>query len=184
MIHSLAEVQTNKIGKNTYVWQYSIILSEAVIGDNCNINCHTFIENDVKIGNNVTIKSGVYLWDGIQIADNVFVGPNVTFTNDERPRSKQYPSEFKKIKIENNASIGAGAIVLGGVVIGAFSMIGAGALVTKNVPCRALVVGTPAKITGWLNEDGTKMEKKNEYFVDNFENKWIVEDNVLRKAKI
>ena len=182
MIHSLADVQTCKIGKNTFVWQYSIILAGVVIGDNCNINCHTFIENDVQIGSNVTIKSGVYLWDGINISDNVFVGPNVTFTNDERPRSKRYPSIFKKIKVDNNASIGAGAIILGGVTIGAFSMIGAGALVTRDVPERALVVGSPARITAWLNEDGTKMIKNSEHYIDNRGNKWDVKKDKLLKV--
>lgn len=181
MIHTLADVQTKKIGNDTYVWQYAIILSGAIIGDNCNINCHTFIENDVKIGNNVTIKSGVYLWDGLDIDNNVFIGPNVTFTNDERPRSKQYPSEFKRIKIEKNASIGAGSIILGGVTIGEFSMIGAGALVTKNVPSRALVVGSPARIVGWINEDGTKMQNNEENYVDHLGNKWIVVDGELIK---
>lgn len=181
MIHSLADVQTQKIGKNTYVWQYSIVLSGATIGENCNVNCHTFIENDVKLGNNVTIKSGVYLWDGIEIEDDVFVGPNVTFTNDERPRSKRYPIDFKKIKIRKNASIGAGSIILGGVTIGEYSMVGAGALVTKNVASRSLVVGTPAKIVGWLNDDGTKMEKIGEQFIDSLGEKWIVEKDQLIK---
>ncbi len=183
MIHLLADVQTKQIGTDTNIWQFSIILAGAVIGDSCNINCHTFIENDVKIANNVTIKSGVYLWDGIEIEDNVFVGPNVTFTNDERPRSKQYPVEFKRIKIKKNASIGAAAVILGGVEIGEYAMIGAGALVTKNVPARALVIGSPSKIVGWLNCDGSKMQKENNYFIDNFNNKWIVENNELKKYK-
>lgn len=181
MIHFLADVQSKNIGKNTFVWQYSIILSGAKIGDNCNINCHTFIENDVKIGNEVTIKSGVYLWDGIVIEDYVFIGPNVTFTNDAKPRSKQYPDTFNKSLIKKNASIGAGAIILGGVTIGEFAMIGAGALVTKSVPSRALVVGSPAKIIAWLNDDGTKMEMKENYFVDNSGNSWYVENEELKQ---
>lgn len=182
MIHNSADVQTKNIGSDTYVWQFSIILGGAIIGNSCNINCHVFIENDVKIGNNVTIKSGVYLWDGIEIEDSVFVGPNVTFTNDERPRSKQYPQEFKRTKIEKNASIGAASIILGGVIIGEYAMVGAGALVTKNIPSRALVVGSPAKIVGWLNCDGTKMEEKENYFMDNLGNKWIVENNELKQV--
>lgn len=182
MIHPLADVQTIEIGENTSVWQFSIILSGAKIGANCNINCHTFIENDVEIGDNVTVKSGVYLWDGIEVEDNVFIGPNVTFTNDERPRSKQYPTEFKKIKVQKNASIGAASIILGGVIIGQYAMIGAGALVTKNVPARALVVGSPAQVVGWLNEDGTKMKKIEETFCDNLGAKWVVEKGELIKA--
>lgn len=182
MIHPLADVQSTDIGLGTFIWQYAVVLEKAIIGDNCNINCHTFIENDVKIGNNVTIKSGVYLWDGIDIDENVFIGPNVTFTNDERPRSKQYPEEFKRIKILKNASIGAGAIILGGVVLGEFSMIGAGALITKNVPARALVVGSPGKIVGWLNDDGTKMIAiDDDSFMDIRGEKWIVKNNKLEK---
>jgi len=93
MIHALADVQSKNIGKNTQIWQFSVILKNARIGENCNINCHTFIENDVIIGNNVTIKSGVYLWDGIIIDDDVFIGPNATFINNPNVRSKQYPEK-------------------------------------------------------------------------------------------
>lgn len=108
MIHTLADVQTQAIGSDTKIWQFTVVLPSAVIGDNCNICSHVFIENDVVIGNNVTIKNGVQLWDGLRIADNVFIGPNVTFTNDKLPRSKQYPKQFPKINIDKNASIGGG----------------------------------------------------------------------------
>ena len=94
MIHPLSDVHSNNIGNGTKVWQFSVILAGAKIGDNCNICAHTFIENEVIIGNNVTIKSGVYLWDGIVVHDDVFIGPNATFTNDKKPRSKQYPDQF------------------------------------------------------------------------------------------
>jgi UDP-2-acetamido-3-amino-2,3-dideoxy-glucuronate N-acetyltransferase len=181
MIHPLSDVQCENIGVNTTIWQYTIILKNAVIGRNCNINCHVFIENDVVIGDNVTVKSGVYLWDGICIEDNVFIGPNVTFTNDKTPRSRQYPSEFQKTTIRRNASIGAGTIVLGGIEIGEYAMTGAGALVTQNIPPRALLVGSPARIMGWLNEDGTKMIPEKDYFLDKDRNKWKVENNSLMK---
>jgi len=149
MIHPTAEVQTKKIGANTSVWQFSVILEEAVIGENCNINCHTFIESDVVIGNNCTIKSGVFLWEGIRLGDNVFIGPNATFVNDKFPKSKVYPHEFQKTIINDNASIGANATILGGLSIGKGALIGAGAVVTKDVPDFAIVVGNPAKIIGW-----------------------------------
>jgi UDP-2-acetamido-3-amino-2,3-dideoxy-glucuronate N-acetyltransferase len=145
MIHPLSDVQSKQIGQNTSVWQYAVILSGAVIGDNCNINCHTFIENDVKVGNNVTVKSGVFLWDGIVIEDNVFIGPNVTFVNDKFPRSKQYPEEFQKTVIKKGASLGANATILGGITVGENAMIGAGAVVTKDIPANTLWVGNPAK---------------------------------------
>lgn len=145
MIHSTAEVQSDNIGTDSVIWQHCVILKNAVIGNNCNINAFCFIENEVVLGNNVTIKSGVYLWDGIKIDDNVFIGPNVTFTNDKYPRSKQYPSNFDKIIIKKGASVGAGSIILGGVTIGENALIGAGSVVTKNIPENELWVGNPAK---------------------------------------
>ena len=150
-IHELANVLSKRIGKHTKIWKFSVILENAFIGENCNINCHTFIENDVIIGNNVTIKSGVYLWDGVRIEDNVFIGPNVTFVNDKYPRSKQYLKEFPKTLIKKGASIGANATILDGITIGEYALIGAGSVVTSNVPDYALVYGNPAKIKGWMD---------------------------------
>ncbi len=145
MIHKLADVQSDNIGENTKVWQFAVILKNAIIGSNCNINCHTFIENDVIIGDNVTIKSGVFLWDGITLENNVFVGPNVTFTNDKYPKSKQYPEQFQKITVREGASIGANATILGGVTIGSNSLVGAGSVVNKSIPENEVWVGNPAK---------------------------------------
>jgi UDP-2-acetamido-3-amino-2,3-dideoxy-glucuronate N-acetyltransferase len=157
MIHSKADVQTIDIGSNTSVWQFAVILKGAKIGANCNINCHTFIENDVVIGSNVTIKAGVYLWDGISIKDNVFVGPNATFTNDKYPRSKQYPESFQRTTLEKGCSIGANATILGGITIGEYAIIGAGSVVTKDVPAYALVRGNPAKVVAIIDEKGKKL---------------------------
>lgn len=145
LIHPLADVKTNSIGEQTKIWQFTVVLANAKIGKNCNINCHCFIENDVIIGNNVTLKSGVYLWDGLRVGDNVFIGPNVTFINDKYPHSKQYPTEFLKTVIEDNVSIGAGSIILGGIKLGYGCMIGAGSVVTKNIPPKTLWFGNPAK---------------------------------------
>ena len=144
-IHQLADVQSNTIGEDTTVWQFCVILKNARIGSNCNINCNVFIENDVLIGDNVTIKPGVQIWDGITIEDNVFIGPNVTFTNDRYPKSKQYPAEFQQTIIQNGASIGANATILGGIKIGENALIGAGSVVTKNVPANELWIGNPAR---------------------------------------
>ncbi|HEY5464532.1 MAG TPA: acyltransferase [Hanamia sp.] len=144
-IHPLADVQSSQIGEGTTVWQFAVILPKAVIGKNCNINCHTFIENDVIIGDRVTIKSGVYIWDGIRIEDDVFVGPNATFVNDKYPRSKKYPEKFQTIKIGRGASIGANATILGGIEIGNNAMIGAGSVVLKNIPANTVWAGNPAK---------------------------------------
>jgi len=147
-IHEKAEVQTRSIGVETKVWQYSIILAGAKIGSNCNINAHCFIENDVVIGNNVTVKCGVQLWDGITIEDDVFIGPNVTFTNDKYPRSKVYPQEFLRTTIKKKAAIGANATILCGITVGENAMIGAGSVITKDVPAGELWYGNPAKSHG------------------------------------
>ena len=145
-IHSLADVAKCTIGKDTTIWQFVVILKGAAIGENCNICAHTLIEGDVIIGDRVTVKSGVYLWDGIRIEDDVFIGPNATFTNDKEPVSKKYPEEFIATRIKRGASIGANSTILPGITVGQFSMIGAGAVVTKDVPDNAVVVGNPAKV--------------------------------------
>lgn len=158
-IHNLSDVQSTSIGDNTRIWQYVVILKDAQIGCNCNICAHTFIENDVIIGDNVTIKCGVYLWDGITIESNVQLGPNVTFTNDKYPRAKQ-AFELKRTYVRENASIGAGAILLCGIEIGANAMIGAGAVVTKDVPPFTLWVGNPAKQAGFVTKEGKVLSLK------------------------
>jgi len=158
-IHEMADVQSVNIGDGTRIWQYSIVLKDAKIGRDCNICALSFIENDVLIGNNVTIKNGVYLWDGISVGDNVFIGSNVTFTNDKYPRSKQQ-FELKKTSINANASIGAGAIILCGIEIGTYAMIGAGAVVPKNVPPFTLWVGNPAKQIGFVTKEGKVLSLK------------------------
>lgn len=157
-IHQLADVQSENIGENTFVWQYCVILKNAVIGKNCNINCQVFIENDVIVGDNVTIKPGVQIWDGIRIKDDVFIGPNVTFTNDLVPRSKQYPESFLETIIEKGASIGANATIIAGNKIGKFAMIGAGSVVTKDIPNFGLVYGNPAKLKGYITPSGELLD--------------------------
>lgn len=152
-IHQLSDVQSSTIGAGTRIWQYSVILPNAQIGRNCNICAHTFIENEVVIGNNVTIKSGVYLWDGTVIEDGAFIGPNATFTNDKVPRSKAYPANFDGPRIKRGASIGANATLLPGVTIGEYAMVGAGAVVTTDVPPFAVVIGNPARIVRFLEQD-------------------------------
>ena len=150
-VHALADVQTLHIGLRTRVWQFVVILPGAAIGADCNICSHCFVENDVVVGDRVTVKSGVQLWDGVRLEDDVFVGPNVTFTNDPFPRSRVYPGEFPKTLVRAGASIGGGATILPGVEIGAMAMVGAGAVVTKDVPERGIVVGNPARIIGYVD---------------------------------
>jgi len=170
MIHPLADVQSVHIGEDTNIWQFSVVLKDAIIGNNCNICAHTFIENDVQIGNNVTIKNGVYIWDGIRIEDNVFVGPSVVFSNNLRPRSKQHIKPPITI-IKKGASLGSGTIILPGVTVGEYSMTGIGSVITKNIPAYALVYGNPARVMGWVDEQGRKLSS----FADNI---LISEDGV------
>ncbi len=156
--HPLSDVQAKNIGDDTMIWQFVVVLPNAKIGKNCNINCQVFIENDVKIGNNVTIKSGVQVWDGVTIEDNVFVGPNVTFTNDLVPRSKQHLEEFRKTIIKKGASIGANATILSGIEIGKYALIGAGSVITKSIPANTLWYGNPAIQKGYVTNDGNVLD--------------------------
>lgn len=149
-IHKLADVSSCDIGENTKIWQFVVVLKGAKIGANCNICAHTLIEGDVEIGDNVTVKSGVYIWDGARIEDDVFIGPNATLTNDSMPRSKQYPESFSGITLKKGCSIGANATLLPGITIGQGSMVGAGSVVTKNIPDHAIVVGNPAEIIRYI----------------------------------
>lgn len=141
MIHPLSDVQTKNIGENTNIWQFCVVLPGAQIGAGCNICSHCFIENDVIIGNNVTVKCGVQLWDGMRIEDDVFIGPNVTFCNDKYPKSKNKNFKLEPVIIKKGASIGANATILPEVTIGENALIGAGAIVTKNVDRNEKVIG-------------------------------------------
>ena len=145
MIHQLSDCKA-KISDNTNIWQFCVIFPKAKIGENCNIYANVLIENDVVVGNNVTVKSGVQLWDGITVEDNVFIGPNATFTNDLYPRSKNPDWELKRTIIKKGASIGANATILCGITIGENAMIGAGSVVTKDVPAGEVWAGNPAQL--------------------------------------
>ena len=152
MIHPFSDCQNKNIPDSTNVWQYCVVLPGAQIGENCNICSHCFIENEVTIGNNVTIKSGVQIWDGITIEDDVFIGANVSFTNDKYPRSKNTNWELLTTIIKKGASIGAGATILPGLIIGENAVIGAGSVVTKDVPANVVCLGNPAKVIRELLE--------------------------------
>ncbi len=144
MIHSAADIQSKSIGENTSIWQYVVILEKAVIGSNCNICSHCFIENCVRIGDRVTIKCGVQLWDGITVEDDVFIGPNATFTNDKYPRSKFYKTPAETL-IKKGASIGANASIQCGITVGENAIVGMGAVVLTDVSPNTVVVGNPAR---------------------------------------
>ncbi len=148
--HPQALVESERVGRGTRVWAFAHVLPGAVIGEDCNVCDHTFIENDVVVGNRVTVKCGVQLWDGVRLEDDVFVGPNATFTNDPFPRSRQHLAAHPRTVIREGASIGANATILCGLTVGRRAMVGAGAVVTRSVPPHAVVVGNPARIVRYV----------------------------------
>lgn len=151
--HPAAIVETDRIGTGTSIWAFAHILPGATIGNDCNFCDHTFVENDVVVGNNVTVKCGVQLWDGVRLEDDVFVGPNATFTNDPFPRSGRQPDKYSETLVRHGASIGANATILPGLTIGQNAIVGAGAVVTKDVPPNAIVRGNPAQLVGYSAPD-------------------------------
>lgn len=157
-VHSQAIVETKKIGEGTTIWAYVHILQGAIIGKNCNICDHCFIENKVIIGDNVTIKCGVYLWDGITIENSVFIGPAVTFSNDLYPRSKNSNYSQQKTLLQVGSSIGSNSTILPGVTIGKYALVGAGSVVTKNVENFTIIYGNPAKKQGYICVCGKKLK--------------------------
>ena len=160
MIHPSADCKNSNIPESTNIWQFCVVFPDCKIGENCNICANVLIENDVVIGNNVTIKSGVQLWDGVVVEDGVFIGPNVTFTNDMYPRSKNSHWKLERILIKKGASIGANATILPGVTIGENAMIGAGSVVTKDIPANTLWYGNPAVCMSSSKDGEMKRENK------------------------
>ena len=161
-MQSNAIIESTQIGEGTRIWFFCHVLKGAVIGTNCNIGEHCYIENDVHIGDDVVIKNGVSIWDKIRIGDKAFIGPNVAFTNDIYPRTKAVNPDFllKETVIDEGASIGANATILCGIKIGKYAMIGAGAVVTKDIPDFALARGVPARIVGKVDENGHPIRMK------------------------
>lgn len=179
-IHPKAIVETKNIGKGTRIWAFAHILRGAKIGKNVNIGGHCFIENNVVIGNDVVIKNGISIWDGVTIEDDAFLGPNVVFTNELFPRSG-FPKELKKILIKGGATIGANATIITGITLGEYCFIGAGSVVTKNIPNYALVYGNPAKQRGWVCICGLKLNfNKNQEAICSCGRELILKDKQIQ----
>ena len=145
------------IGNNTRIWAFVHVLKGVTIGADCNLCDHTFVEGQVRIGDRVTVKCGVSLWDGLTVENDVFIGPNACFTNDKRPRSRQYPPEFSKTLLKEGCSLGGNCTILPGMTIGRWAMVGAGSVVTRSVPDFGLVVGNPSRLVGWVCRCGEKL---------------------------
>jgi acetyltransferase-like isoleucine patch superfamily enzyme len=151
-VHDKALCESAEVGEGTRIWAFAHVMSGARIGRDCNVCDHAFVESGARIGDRVTVKNGVLVWDRVSVEDDVFLGPNVVFTNDFNPRAafKKPPSDFRPTLVRRGASIGANATIVCGVQIGEQAFVGAGAVVTRDVPAHALVVGNPATQAGWI----------------------------------
>jgi acetyltransferase-like isoleucine patch superfamily enzyme len=161
-VHPDARVETATIGARTRVWAFAHILDGAVIGADCNIGDAAFIEGGARIGDRVTVKNAALIWNGVHLADDVFVGPRVTFTNDRNPRSMSGRPESEWLTatyVDQGASLGANATIVAGSRIGAYALVAAGAVVTRDVPPHALVAGNPARIIGWVAHSGQRLDR-------------------------
>lgn len=158
-VHERALCESTDLGPGTRVWAFAHVMKGAVIGADCNICDHAFIETGAVLGDRVTVKNNVLVWDKVTVEDDVFLGPNVVLTNDHIPRvkHKNAPDQFLATLIREGASIGANATVICGVTIGRNAFIGAGAVVVHDVPAHALVVGNPARQLGWMCECGGRL---------------------------
>ncbi len=159
-IHEKAIVDSDRIGAGTRIWAFAHIMKGAVIGSDCNIGEGCYVEGKAVIGNDVTIKNHICVWDGVTLEDHVFLGPHVVLTNDFIPRNlhRTPPEKFMSTRIRRGASIGANATIICGITIGEHALIGAGSVVTKDVPAHALVYGNPAKVHGYVCECGNRIE--------------------------
>lgn len=167
-IHPSAICESSQVGRGTKIWAFAHVLDGAAVGEHCNIGDHAFLEGGSSIGNGVIIKNQTMVWSGVTLEDDVFVGPGVIFTNDRYPRSRMSSAARERyrrtenwlvpIRVRRGASIGAGAIILCGVTIGEYASVGAGALVTKDVPDYALVIGQPARIVGRVCQCGARRD--------------------------
>ena len=174
-----------QIGDGTNIWHFSHVMPDAVIGKNCNIGQNVFIDNGVVIGNGVKIQNNVSVYNGVVCEDEVFIGPSVVFTNVINPRSAiERKHEFKKTIVRKGASIGANATIICGNEIGQYAMIGAGAVVTKNVKPYALVVGNPAKQIGWVSENGHRLvfEERGNVICEESGQAYYLENKILIKV--
>ena len=162
-IHPMGICESERIGPGSKIWAFAHVMKGAVVGSDCNISEGSFVEDGAVIGDRVTVKNGVHVWDGVVVENGVFLGPGCVLTNENRPRSRQGQERtqgaWDPILIREGASIGAGAVLVCPLVIGRFALVGAGAVVTKDVPDHGLVVGNPARLSGWVCVCGAGLDQ-------------------------
>ena len=175
-----------QIGQGSKIWHFSHIMSNSIIGEKCNIGQNVVISPDVVLGNNVKVQNNVSIYTGVICEDDVFLGPSMVFTNVINPRSAIVrKDQYLKTVVKKGASIGANATIVCGHDIGRYAFIGAGAVVTKNVPDYALVVGNPARQTGWISEYGHRLQfdKNNMATCPESKDQYLIENNIVRKIE-
>ncbi len=171
-IHESSYVDKNaSIGDKSKIWHFCHIMKDSVIGKNCSIGQNCVVGPNVILGNNVKVQNNVSIYDGVKCEDDVFLGPSMVFTNITNPRSFiNRKNEFKKTILKKGCSIGANATILCGITIGEYSLIGSGAVVTKNIKPYALMVGIPAKRVGWVSKAGNTLNFNNNIAIDKYDN--------------
>jgi len=175
-----------EIGSDTKIWHFSHIMPNCKIGEQCNIGQNVVISPEVVLGKNVKVQNNVSIYTGVVCKDDVFLGPSMVFTNVTNPRSAvNRKNQYAKTVVKKGASIGANATIICGHDIGEYAFIGAGAVVTKNVPDYALVIGNPAKQAGWMSEYGHKLsfDKKGEAVCSESGEKYLLKDGIVKKIK-
>jgi UDP-2-acetamido-3-amino-2,3-dideoxy-glucuronate N-acetyltransferase len=185
--HPSAIIDENcTIGEGTKIWHFSHVMAGAVIGSNCNLGQNVVVSPKVVLGNNVRVQNNVSIYEGVICEDDVFLGPSMVLTNVINPRSAiSRKEEFKKTFIKKGASIGANATIVCGNTIGTFAFIGAGAVVTKDVPPYALIVGNPGRQKGWMSEYGQKLhfDESNKAICSESQQEYILENNLVKRIK-
>jgi acetyltransferase-like isoleucine patch superfamily enzyme len=161
-VHPLGLCESDSVGERTRVWAFAHVMPGAVVGTDCNVCDHAFVETGAQVGDRVTIKNAVLVWDRVVVEDDVFLGPNMVFTNDLMPRAevKKGHDELLGTRVRRGATIGANATIVCGVDIGEYAFVGAGAVVTRDVPAHALVVGNPARRIGWACTCGAALDDR------------------------
>ena len=184
--HPTAVIDDNcTIGEGTKIWHFSHVMQGAVIGSNCNLGQNVVVSPKVILGNNVRVQNNVSIYEGVICEDDVFLGPSMVLTNVINPRSAvSRKNEFKTTLIQKGATIGANATIVCGNTIGSYAFIGAGTVVTKDVPAYALVIGNPGRQTGWMSEYGHKLQfnEQNLAICEESKQEYILENNTVRKV--